>query len=206
MYDPFDEGILLLFAIRVHTNHSIHCSNRRRRSLRAWWTHLVAPCMMASASQAIASRADEHQQLLQTLGELDYAPSALIQAQERLKTLQADVGPKREALSKYARETKREWDEWQAVQTSMLKRASLRIKGGKDNLNQRVEKEEAEWLDALRAESHEKDQLAMLEQEIGEMQTLVKDLEGLKATHDQTQARLDQLYETVFSGPSASCG
>jgi hypothetical protein len=88
----------------------------------------------------------------------------------------------------------------------MLKRASLRIKGGKDNLNQRVEKEEAEWLDALRAESHEKDQLAMLEQEIGEMQTLVKDLEGLKATHDRTQARLDQLYETVFSGPSASCG
>lgn len=160
---------------------------------------------MASASQAIASRADEHQQLLQTLGELDYAPSALIQAQERLKTLQADVASKREALSKYARETKREWDEWQAVQTSMLKRASLRIKGGRDNLNQRVEKEEAEWLDALRAESHEKDQFAMLEQEINEMQTLVKDLEGLKATHDQTQARLDQLYETVFSGPSAFC-
>lgn len=97
----------------------------------------------------IAQHAQEHQALLTQIGELDYAPSALEQASERLKTIQAELPPRKAKLAEVQKATKKEYDEWQQVLNSRFKRASLKIKG-KDHLESRVEKEEREWMEAMR--------------------------------------------------------
>lgn len=100
--------------------------------------------------EAVISHTDEHKELLTQLGELDYAPAALEQAQAHLKELEARVAPHHAALKRLEAHTRSQYDDWQKIQKSMLRRAALRVKGGKEELEERVEKEEKEWLDALR--------------------------------------------------------
>ena len=51
-------------------------------------------------------------------------------------------------------------------------------------------------------ESHEKDQVAMMQQEIAELDVMISDLKALTARHATAQERLDSMYERVFAGPS----
>lgn len=181
---------------------------------------------------AVSSHAAEHHSLLQQLGELDYAHSALDQAKARLAGLRKDLEEQKKELSEVEKKTRKEYDDWQKVQNSVLRRAKLRVKGGKDNLEARVEKEEREWLEALREvrpacslnlstgceyadtyttrlsvrtqEGRQKDRIATTQREIDETEELVKDLAGLSDQHTRVQKRLDSMYEHVFAGPSTS--
>jgi hypothetical protein len=167
-----------------------------------------------------------HEDLLFQLGQLDYATEALKQAEDRLAVLKQEVIQQRRDIDKYARSSKKEYDDYARMSHSVLSRASARFKGavGRETLEERINKEEQEWLDALREvswdrpcpcprptihpdsthrqESAAKSALATTEQEIQEMQDMVQDLTLRAAEHKQIQSRLDALLETVFAGPS----
>jgi uncharacterized protein HemX len=99
--------------------------------------------------ESLTSHVAEHQQLLTELGQLDYAHSALTQAETRLETLNDDLKTHQKALLTISKQTQKEYDDWQKVEHSRIRRAALRVKG-RDNLEARVEKEEREWLEALK--------------------------------------------------------
>lgn len=103
-------------------------------------------------ADAVLSNADLHQDLLRQLGELDWAKSALEQAQERQAALQVQLGEQKRGLDKYARASKKEYDDFQRISGSIASRAAARIKraAGRASLEERIEKEEKEFLDALR--------------------------------------------------------
>ena len=111
--------------------------------------------MASTSNEAVAgvvNNARQHEDLLLQLSELDYAGEALKQAEERLAELEKSLPEQRRALEKSARSSRKEFADWERVSHSIVTRAGARIKGavGRAPLEARIEKEEQEWLDALR--------------------------------------------------------
>lgn len=107
---------------------------------------------LSTMADAVLDNAELHQNLLRQLGEVDYAKIALPQAEERLTALQAQLAEQKKGLGKYARASKKEYDDWKRLSESVSSRAVARVKSaaGRASLEERIDKEEKEWLDALR--------------------------------------------------------
>ncbi|KAG8725994.1 hypothetical protein FRC12_023816, partial [Ceratobasidium sp. 428] len=142
----------------------------------------------------------EHTKLLNSLSALDYVPTAQEDNSARLEIVRREVAIKEEGLAKLAKKTKSEYKDTQKMNSS-VRRLVVRIRdGGKDAVTQRVQKEEAEYIEAYRHEREARDELDMLIGERDERETARIDLAHKTKTIKECKEKIDELYQGVFGG------
>lgn len=97
---------------------------------------------------------------------------------------------------------KRELKEHESYRDSVMKRFAYKISGKTDKFEARAAKEEREYFDALQEEHQVDVSKANLHAMLQEAKEVRADLEARVATHDQAQTDLDNLYDSIFNGPS----
>ncbi|KAG8748053.1 hypothetical protein FRC10_009805 [Ceratobasidium sp. 414] len=144
----------------------------------------------------------EHTRLLNSLSALDYVPTAQEDNDARLEVVRREVSVKERELAALEKKTKSEYKDTQKLNSS-IRRLMIRIRdGGKDAVTQRVQKEEAEYIEAYRQEREARDELDMLIGERNEREIASIDLFQKAQTIKDCKEKIDALYQGLFSGPT----
>ncbi|KAG9104597.1 hypothetical protein FRC06_001064 [Ceratobasidium sp. 370] len=144
----------------------------------------------------------EHTRLLNSLSALDYVPTAQEDNNARLEVVRREVNVKERELAALTKKTKSEYKDTQKLNSS-IRRLMIRIRdGGKDAVTQRVQKEEAEYIEAYRQEREARDELNMLIGERDEREIASIDLAHKEQTIKECKEKIEALYQGLFSGPT----
>lgn len=143
----------------------------------------------------------EHTRLLNALNALDYAPAAQEDNIARLTIVNREIEARQQNVLALEKRTKSEYKDL-AKAKSPSRQFLLRLRSGGDAVNQRVEKEQKEYIDALRAERDARDELAMLMGEKREREAARTDLAEKVAQINDIKAKMTALYDGLFNGPT----
>ncbi|THV03506.1 hypothetical protein K435DRAFT_279654 [Dendrothele bispora CBS 962.96] len=152
-----------------------------------------------TTSQAIHTNTQYHSELLRALDLLEYAPSALTEQTTYLQDLQANLARVKERVEGLAEKTKKE-KEYEGLRDSAVRRMASRVVGRKEKFKEKQRKGEREYIEALEAETRERENQAMVEEMILEANTTKLDLQEKSDRLTLVQQELSDLYETVFGG------
>ncbi|QRW00309.1 hypothetical protein RhiJN_28327 [Ceratobasidium sp. AG-Ba] len=144
----------------------------------------------------------EHTQLLNSLSALDYVPTAQEDNNARLSEVTEEVAARERILAGLRSKTKSEREDVEKLNSS-VRRMFIRIRGGgKEALTQRVEKEQTEHLEAWKRERQAEEELEILLQEKKDREQTRDDLAEKSRKREECQAKIDELYQGLFAGPT----
>ncbi|KAJ7630079.1 hypothetical protein DFH06DRAFT_705926 [Mycena polygramma] len=155
-----------------------------------------------SATDAVLQNAAYHAQLLASISELDYVPSALKQQDSLIASLQGEAAGLTRQIKALESKTSKERKEHEALRDSTTRRFAAKLTGRKEKFEAKASKEEREYVEALEKEMQHKRQLATIETMIAEAQAVRFDLNEKFKRYEQTKKDLAQLYSRVFDGPT----
>lgn len=155
-------------------------------------------------TDAIVSNAEYHDRLLQSLTALDYAGPALKQHHSYIADLKAQLATLDRSLEELEKKTKKERGEHEKLRDSTMSRLTAKLTGRKEKFEASVEKEEREFVEALKAEMAENDQRHVVRRLLEEAYTAKEELVAKEKKHTELKKELDSLYARVFDGPSQS--
>ncbi|KAK7045416.1 hypothetical protein VNI00_007669 [Paramarasmius palmivorus] len=158
--------------------------------------------MSPSTSQSIRDNAQYHAELIKSLDEMQYAPSALTQQTTYLEDLEKQLKSAKERVEKLSHVTKKERKDHEKMRDSTARKLAARISGKKEKFEAKKEKEEREYVEALENEMRERGNLKMIESMIEEGKRVKDDLSAKSLALHQVQQELDTLYENIFGGPT----
>ncbi|KAH6912063.1 hypothetical protein BKA70DRAFT_1266442 [Coprinopsis sp. MPI-PUGE-AT-0042] len=154
--------------------------------------------------EAIVQSADYHSELLSTISQLEYVVPSLKQHNAYVGDLENQIKNSEKKLKDLEAKTKKEKKEHEAIRDSTAKRLTAKLTGRKAKYEEKTEKEEREYIEALQNEMVEKDQKHMLDQLLAEAQTVKHELEEKLKKYDAAKKEVDLLYARIFDGPSQS--
>lgn len=157
---------------------------------------------MSEVTQAIASAGPRNAQLLSVLAESDYAPAALQQQKAYIADLEASIKRQDAAIAKLEASTKKELKDHEKFRDSHVKRLAYKLGGKKEKFEEKASKEEREYFDAVFAQKAAEDERVMLRDQLKDAQRVKGELDGTAETHRQAQEELDELYNSIFAGPT----
>ena len=155
-----------------------------------------------ATKQKIRDSAALNASLLKTLSETDYAFSAHQQSTNYVNTLKQQIADEEKKLRELARVVSSEYADHRKYRDSHVRRFAYRITGKKEHFQETASKEEKEWLDAVQNELTAKKGLEHLKLTSAEAQKQNSELFDVLSLRNATQAELDQLYHSIFSGPN----
>lgn len=158
--------------------------------------------MMSEVTQAIASAGPRNAQLLSVLAESDYAPAALKQQKAYIADVEATIKRKDNDIKKLEASTKKELKDHEKFRDSHVKRLAYKLGGKKEKFDEKASKEEREYFEAVIAQKAAEDERVMLREQLKDAQRVKGELEGTAETHRQAQEELDELYNSIFAGPT----
>ena len=148
--------------------------------------------------------ADYHSQLLTTIAELEYVVPSLRQHNAYVADLERQLRNSEKKIGELEAKTKKEKKEHEAIRDSTTKRLTAKLTGRKAKYEEKTEKEEREYIEALQNEMVEKDQKQMLDQLLAEAQAVQYELDEKLKKHDGAKKEIELLYARIFDGPSQS--
>jgi hypothetical protein len=140
--------------------------------------------------------------LLATLTRTDHAAPALEQHKRFLATLKSDLNLSTRNLRSYEERRKKELKEHEDYRDSHFKKFVYRATGKSGKFAERASKEEREYLDVLQKLHTEETVNAEMKARVAEAETVLRELEEELGTNRDAQRRLDELYQSIFSGPT----
>lgn len=155
-----------------------------------------------STHDRILSAASENSSLLAALAETDYAAPALRQQHAYLIELKKEITANDVQQQKLSAKTKAELKDHEKYRDSTVRRFAYRVGGKKEKFQEKASKEEKEYFDAVTAEFRAKQLRATLDANLKEAEKTRQELERVASQHDDFQKRLDDLYNSIFSGPT----
>ncbi|KAL9624248.1 MAG: hypothetical protein Q9160_001495 [Pyrenula sp. 1 TL-2023] len=155
-----------------------------------------------STHDKILSAASENASLLAALAETDYAAPALHQQHAYIRDLKREISENDVQQQKLAGTTKTELKDHEKYRDSTVRRFAYRVGGKKEKFQEKASKEEKEYFDAVTAEFRAKQSRATLDANLKDAEKFRQELEGVVSQHDGYQKRLDELYNSIFSGPT----
>ncbi|KAK1216742.1 hypothetical protein PQX77_020629 [Marasmius sp. AFHP31] len=155
-----------------------------------------------STSQTILENAQYHANLLKTLDELSYAPSAFSQQTSYLADLEGRVKSIKADVEKLSKVTKKERKEHESLRDSTARRLAAKMTGKKQKFEEKREKEEKEYVEALEKEMKERDNLKTVETMIAEGRDVKEDLSRKSQRLAEAEREIHALYERIFDGPT----
>ena len=160
--------------------------------------------MNTETEERILNAASRHRELLQTLTDLDYAPSALQQSKSHLKKINRQLRSLDAEVENLTDKTRKEKKEHEDLRDSMARRIAYKLTGKKEKFQSKAEKEEREYVQALEAEHRVRRNRESLLRSRKEAEDQNEDLKLIVARRDEAQKQLDELYNSVFNGPTPS--
>lgn len=159
---------------------------------------------MSNFSEQLSQAASKNHELLDILQQTDYAPPAYEQNNAYISDLQQQTAKTERDLKKYHSVTEAERKDHLKYKESVVKRYAYKLGGsrGKDKFASKSEKEEREFLEAWQREREAEDALENLRAAMSNAEAQKSTLEKEKARREQAQKELDQLYASIFSGPT----
>ncbi|KAI0841920.1 hypothetical protein F5Y06DRAFT_163704 [Hypoxylon sp. FL0890] len=157
---------------------------------------------MTSITSKIKDAAPRHRDLLTILSDTDYALPALEQQRRFIDDLSNELSTIRRRIAMLDRQRLKEFKEHKKYRDSVMKRFAYRISGKTDKFQAKAEKEEREYFAVLQQERQAKEQ----EENIRDMRSkaleVQYDLEAEVTRHAEAQEQLDNLYDSIFQGPT----
>ena len=159
---------------------------------------------MSELSQQLSQAADKNRELLYVLGQTDYAPPASKQNTAYISDLQAQIANTDKELQRLHASTEQERKDHVQYRDSVMRRYAHKLGGhkGQEKFASRQEKEEREFLEAWQREREAQQRREELARALEHGESDKRTLESDKTKHDQAQLELDQMYQSIFSGPT----
>lgn len=157
---------------------------------------------MTSIHNKLRATAADNDRLLKLISETDYAPTALKQSNSYVANLKKDILAQEKLLAETKRKIAKEEAEHKEYQTSHIKRLAYRLGGKKEKFEQKASKEEKDWVEAVQQGFECQKKLDLLNQNLAEATGNSAELDKVSATLTQAQSELDQLYKSIFEGPT----
>lgn len=155
-----------------------------------------------SVQDRILSSASQNDELLSTLAQTDYAPSAIEQNNAYIQSLKDEIQELEKLIRRLQARTAFEKADHEKYRDSTMRRLAYKIGGKKEKFDHKAEKEEKEYFEALQKELKSKRNLDLLKHNLREAEHLNVDLQSIVEEHQDTQNRLDNLYDSIFQGPT----
>ncbi|KAK5943488.1 hypothetical protein PMZ80_004495 [Knufia obscura] len=157
---------------------------------------------MESIQSKITAAAPRNRELLQTLAETDYAKPALEQQKRYIADVESEIKQLDKRIKELEEKRKKELKEHEKYRDSTMKRFAYKVSRKQEKFNVKAEKEEREYFEVLQEEHKANEMRKNLGQTLAEAQRNRSELEGTAARHDQAQRCLDELYDSIFEGPT----
>lgn len=159
---------------------------------------------MSQLTQALTNAASRNHELLSVLAETDYAAKTLQQNTSYITDLEAQTKATEKELKKLHRITEDERKDHVKYRDSTFKRYAHKLGGSKGEAKfaSKSEKEEREFLEAWQKEREAEERKAELQRALNTAKEDKLRFESEKARNESAQRDLDQLYASIFSGPT----
>ncbi|KAG5653550.1 hypothetical protein H0H81_012359 [Sphagnurus paluster] len=155
-----------------------------------------------STPQVIRENAPYHAQIIGSITELDYVPSALSHQTSYLKDLQEQLAQSETRLKELSAMTMRERKEHEALRDSTARRLAHKLTGRKEKFQAKASREEREYVEALEKELTERDNQNVLRQMLEEAEQVRAELSEKAQRHATLKTQLSDLYLQIFDGPT----
>ncbi|KAI0378092.1 hypothetical protein F5Y04DRAFT_262896 [Hypomontagnella monticulosa] len=157
---------------------------------------------MTSIATKIKEAAPRNDQLLSILSETDHAPPALEQQKRYIADLNNELSTIQKRIISLDKQRAKEFKEHKKYRDSVMKRFAYRVSGKTDKFAARAEKEEQEYFAVLQDEHRAKEQEENLKEMRSKALEVQSDLEAEVNRHTEAQQQLDNLYDSIFQGPT----
>ncbi|KEY63972.1 hypothetical protein S7711_08697 [Stachybotrys chartarum IBT 7711] len=157
---------------------------------------------MTDIADKIREASATNKQLLGTLASTDHAAPALEQQRSFLAELKAEHANSTKKLKKLNQSRLKELGEHERYRDSHVKRFMFKATGQGEKYAEKAAKEEREYFEVLHQIQEETSLNNGLEGQIHEAEKVLKGLEQEFAVHQDAQQKLDNLYLSIFSGPT----
>lgn len=157
---------------------------------------------MTTTYAKIQQAASQNALLLQGLSESDAAPSHLAQQNAYIADLVSQVASTTKRVNDLKRKTALELKDHEKYRDSTVRRFAHKASGRKERFSEKAAKEEKEYFDAIQAQKGAEDELSYLTQLKAEAEIQKSRFETEAQRHQQLQASLDALYNSIFTGPT----
>jgi hypothetical protein len=159
---------------------------------------------MSQLTQALTNAATRNSELLVVLAETDYAARTLQQNTSYIADLDAQFKATEKELHRLHAKTEYERKDHLKYRDSTFKRYAHKLGGSKGQAKfvSKSEKEEREFLAAWQTEREAEERKAELKRALETANEDCQRLEGEKTRNESAQQDLDQLYASIFSGPT----
>lgn len=157
---------------------------------------------MDSVQSKIQAAAPRNQELIQILAETDYAKPAHEQQKRYIADVENEIKQLDTRIKQLEETRKKELKDHEKYRDSVMKRFAYKVSRKEAKFNERASKEEKEYFDVLQEEHKAKEIRKNREANLIEAQNARRDLEHVASRHDQAQKDLDDLYDSIFEGPT----
>jgi len=157
---------------------------------------------MDSIETRVKNAAARQRHLLDVLVETDSAPPALNQQKRYVADLENEMVQMSSRIKTLEIKRKKELKDHERYQNSVMKRFAYKVTGKGEKFVAKAEKEEKEYFDAIHEEHVAKQMCESLIQTLAVARVQQAELESVAARHARTQQELDELYDSIFQGPS----
>lgn len=159
---------------------------------------------MSHLSQSLINAATRNRELLAVLAETDYAAKTLQQNASYVADLEPQLKTTEKEIHRLHAITEGERKDHVKYRDSTFKRYAHKLGGSKGQAKfvSKSEKEEREFLAAWQKEREAEERKAELRRALNTADEERQRLEGQKTRNDSAQRDLDQLYASIFSGPT----
>jgi len=159
---------------------------------------------MSQLTQALINAAARNHELLSVLSETDYAAKTLQQNASYITDLEAQTKATEKELRKLHAITEDERKDHVKYRDSTFKRYAHKLGGrkGEAKFASKSEKEEREFLEAWQKEREAEERQSELKRALNTASEDRQRFESEKARNESAQRDLDQLYASIFSGPT----
>jgi chromosome segregation ATPase len=158
--------------------------------------------MATTIESRIKDAAARNRELLNVLAQTDHASAALEQQKRYVADLQNELAAIEKRLKELNWKRVKELREHEEYRDSIMKRFAFKVSGKREKFEQRAAKEEREYFEVLQQEHQATETKKNLEAMLAEANTVTQNIEKDVARHSQAQRDLDNLYDSIFKGPT----
>ncbi|KAI2784529.1 hypothetical protein F4815DRAFT_126389 [Daldinia loculata] len=157
---------------------------------------------MTSIANKIRESAPRNSELLDILSETDHAQPALEQQKRYVDDLNNELSAAQKRIAVLDKQRAKEFREHKRYRDSVMKRFAYRVSGKTEKFEAKAEKEEKEYFAVLQQEQQAKEMEEHLRQMRSKALEAQSDLEAEMSRHMEAQQQLDNLYDSIFQGPT----
>ena len=163
--------------------------------------HLIAP---PTIHERVATAATKHDELVHTFTEVEYAPSAFAESAVYISSINSQIAEQQGLVDNLETQRTRNKASHQKLRDSAVRRLAFNVTGKKDNFAELLAREERQYLETAQALTKAEQGLEALKGQLSEAQKIHEDFGAAVAKRKETLQALDDLYESVFGGPTGA--